>query len=95
VQVKYDAAEAQEEKGMRVALGVLRHAGIRCTPVKRSEKRAAMHNKFAVVDRKLVLTGSYNYTSAGTLSNDENLVSIRSEAVAEAFRRRFLALKDR
>jgi phosphatidylserine/phosphatidylglycerophosphate/cardiolipin synthase-like enzyme len=37
---------------------------------------AEMHSKFAVIDHKLLLMGSYNWTNLGSFFNDENLVII-------------------
>lgn len=33
-----------------------------------------MHNKFAIFDHKMVLTGSYNWTKSAALYNQENLI---------------------
>ena len=35
-----------------------------------------MHNKFAVIDDEIVLTGSFNWTSAAANNNQENLVVV-------------------
>ncbi len=32
-----------------------------------------MHNKFAIIDNNIVLTGSYNWTASASERNDENL----------------------
>jgi len=44
-----------------------------------------MHNKFIVIDRKKVLTGSFNYSSNADTKNDENLILIISEELAEKY----------
>lgn len=44
-----------------------------------------MHHKFMVVDRKVVLTGSYNWTRSAERYNRENLVRIEDLQLAEAF----------
>ena len=44
-----------------------------------------MHNKFTVIDRKKVLTGSFNYSKNGDTKNDENLVLIISKKIAEQY----------
>lgn len=41
-----------------------------------------LHHKFAILDGQTVLTGSYNWTTSGLRSNDENLLVIRSPEVA-------------
>jgi phosphatidylserine/phosphatidylglycerophosphate/cardiolipin synthase-like enzyme len=50
---------------------------------------ALMHHKFMVVDGGLVLTGSYNWSTAAEDRNDENIVIIRDRHVAEAFTQEF------
>lgn len=45
-------------------------------PVKVQNHQGLMHDKFVVIDKKKVITGSYNWTSNATYSNDENLVSL-------------------
>jgi cardiolipin hydrolase len=55
-----------------------------------------MHQKFAVIDRKLVFTGSYNWTHAADNFNDENLLLFRdASALAEEYRKTFLNLWGR
>ncbi len=57
--------------------------------LKRGSRGGLMHNKYAIVDGKVVLTGSFNWTRSAETRNDENLVIIRSEEVAERFERNF------
>ncbi|RKY59285.1 MAG: hypothetical protein DRP94_04000 [Candidatus Latescibacterota bacterium] len=40
------------------------------------EVQGHMHNKFAVIDGKVVITGSYNWTASAEHRNDENLLII-------------------
>ena len=55
-----------------------------------------MHQKFAVVDRKLVFTGSYNWTHSAENLNDENLLLFRDAGpLAEEYRRVFFQLWER
>jgi len=54
-----------------------------------------MHHKFALLDRKLVLTGSYNWTSASEERNYDNLLILRSAALVEAYRAEFAALWEK
>jgi phosphatidylserine/phosphatidylglycerophosphate/cardiolipin synthase-like enzyme len=55
-----------------------------------------MHQKFAVIDRKLVFTGSYNWTHSADNLNDENLLLFRDAGgLAEEYRKTFLNLWDR
>jgi phosphatidylserine/phosphatidylglycerophosphate/cardiolipin synthase-like enzyme len=55
-----------------------------------------MHQKFAVIDRKIVLAGSYNWTYAAESYNDENLLLFRDAGpLAEEYRKAFLRLWER
>lgn len=55
-----------------------------------------MHQKFAVIDRKVVLTGSYNWTASADRFNDENLLFFRDAGpLAEEYRREFFRLWDK
>ena len=62
-----------------------------------AEKEAGlMHQKFAVLNRSAVLTGSYNWTHAAERLNDENLLFLRDAGpLAEEYRRIFLQLWER
>jgi len=50
---------------------------------------ARFHQKYAVLDARLVVTGSYNWTVLGDIANHENLVILRQEAAARAFQENF------
>ena len=55
-----------------------------------------MHQKFAVIDRKTVFTGSYNWTHSAETANDENLLLFRDAGpLAEEYRQAFLRLWER
>ena len=43
------------------------------------------HNKVIVIDRRIVIGGSYNYTASAERRNAENVTFIESEAVAARF----------
>jgi len=88
VKLKFDERQADYE-GMKKALEKLRKAGVTCTPIKFSSRYAQMHDKFIIMDRQRVLTGSYNFTTTASRENYENLVLIESPKVAEEFARAF------
>ena len=55
-----------------------------------------MHQKFAVIDRKVIFAGSYNWTYSAETSNDENLLLFRDAGpLAEEYRKAFLRLWER
>ncbi len=51
-----------------------------------------MHNKFAVIDGKKVIAGSFNYTSAADTKNDEFFLVIESKKTAKEFTLEFQEL---
>jgi phosphatidylserine/phosphatidylglycerophosphate/cardiolipin synthase-like enzyme len=55
-----------------------------------------MHQKFAVIDRAVVFTGSYNWTHSADKFNDENLLLFRDAGpLAEEYRNTFFRLWER
>lgn len=67
-----DADEVQE----------LLRAGI---PVLGDRREGLMHHKFTIIDRKEVWTGSMNYTISDGYRNNNHLVRIQSEALAQNY----------
>ena len=54
-------------------------------PVFIDYRPAIAHNKVMIIDRRLVITGSYNFTSAADRRNAENVTFIESTDVAGRF----------
>jgi phosphatidylserine/phosphatidylglycerophosphate/cardiolipin synthase-like enzyme len=52
------------------------------------------HNKVIVIDRRVVIGGSYNYTASAERRNVENVTIIESEAVAARFLANWSARRD-
>jgi phosphatidylserine/phosphatidylglycerophosphate/cardiolipin synthase-like enzyme len=48
-------------------------------------KDGLMHNKVIIIDRKIVITGSYNFGKNAEETNDENVVIIHSSMIAEKY----------
>ncbi|MCR9246404.1 MAG: phospholipase D-like domain-containing protein [bacterium] len=48
-----------------------------------------MHHKFALFDREVLLTGSYNWTVSAARDNEENLVVTSSSGLVRAFQEQF------
>lgn len=59
-----------------------------------SSNNYIMHNKFAVIDNKIVITGSYNWTASAGERNDENLLVIDDESIIEKYQNLFINLWD-
>lgn len=53
-----------------------------------------MHNKFAIIDGKTLITGSFNWTLTAEERNEENLLIISDEATIEKYSERFKYLWD-
>ncbi|MBS7655176.1 phospholipase D family protein [Candidatus Bathyarchaeota archaeon] len=64
----------------------LKKAGIE---VKLDSNPALMHNKVAIIDGKIVITGSYNWSQNAETKNNENLLIIKSKGLAEVYELEF------
>ncbi|MHB8056200.1 MAG: phospholipase D family nuclease [Candidatus Aminicenantales bacterium] len=49
------------------------------------DKHAIAHNKIIIIDRSVVITGSFNFTKAAEEKNAENLLVIRSKDLAKTY----------
>lgn len=73
---------------------VKRVSGMR--PTTPEKEPGLMHQKFSVIDRKIVFTGSYNWTHSADNWNDENLLWFRDAGpLAEEYRKVFFQLWER
>jgi phosphatidylserine/phosphatidylglycerophosphate/cardiolipin synthase-like enzyme len=71
----------------------LQQAGVNLVGVVRDESIAAsMHTKFAIFDGQVVTTGSYNWETVSADDNAEDMLLIRSEALAAVYERMFAAV---
>lgn len=84
VRLLLDAAQADPEfvKGLREGKVDVRLV----TP---EAENARFHHKFCVLDGRIVLTGSYNWTFQGDASNHENVVRLRDATLAAKFTENF------
>jgi phosphatidylserine/phosphatidylglycerophosphate/cardiolipin synthase-like enzyme len=57
-----------------------------------SSNNYIMHNKFTIIDNRLLLTGSYNWTFSANNRNDENLLIIDDPETIEIFQNQFINL---
>jgi phosphatidylserine/phosphatidylglycerophosphate/cardiolipin synthase-like enzyme len=67
----------------------LQAEGLEVRRVTPRQPEARFHQKYAVLDAKIVVTGSYNWTVQGDIANHENVVILRHEAAARAFHEEF------
>ncbi len=57
--------------------------------------RGIMHHKVIVIDGRIVITGSFNFSRGADSVNDENIVIIESEEVARAYMDEFHRVRAR
>jgi phosphatidylserine/phosphatidylglycerophosphate/cardiolipin synthase-like enzyme len=95
VRLKYESKSHSDSEKMNDAIDYLEGKGVECTPIRMPDKEGIMHDKFTVIDRKRVLTGSFNYTSSASTVNYENLVLIESPAVAKRYIEEFEKIKSK
>ena len=60
----------------------LLHAGI---ATRIDDRHAIAHNKIMIIDGEIVITGSFDFTKNAEENNAENLLVIRSKALAETY----------
>lgn len=56
------------------ATPALQAAGVELRQVKKSSKVGKLHHKLMVVDDRLIIGGSFNYTGPANTTNDENII---------------------
>ena len=59
-----------------------------------SNKPKIMHNKFCVIDDKIIITGSYNWTYYAENKNWENIIAILNTNIASKYNSNFDLIKE-
>jgi phosphatidylserine/phosphatidylglycerophosphate/cardiolipin synthase-like enzyme len=67
-------------------LAYLQRLGI---PVRVDQSEFHMHHKFAIFDRRRLLTGSYNWTRSASESNEENFIVTSDPSLLRSFQQEF------
>ena len=62
-------------------------------PVYIDNNHRAAHNKVIIIDREMVITGSFNFTYAAEKKNAENILAVKSPTLAETYTENWLAHK--
>ena len=73
----------------------LRELAQRGIDVRDDSRSGLMHNKFAIIDRKNVWTGSWNFTVNGTYRNNNNILMLESADAVYAFQAEFDEMYER
>jgi phosphatidylserine/phosphatidylglycerophosphate/cardiolipin synthase-like enzyme len=78
--------EAQVSTNVGTAYDRFRLAGL---DVRLDGEPGLMHHKALIIDRRIVVVGSYNFTASAEKYNDENLLVIRDPEIAAQFLQEF------
>jgi phosphatidylserine/phosphatidylglycerophosphate/cardiolipin synthase-like enzyme len=63
-------------------------------PVKTDHSRYHMHNKFGIIDGRVAITGSFNWTYTATEHNQENLLATTNFTIVRQYQDEFNRLWD-
>ena len=74
--------EARNATGVGSEFGRLQQQGV---TVLKDGNCYTMHHKVIIIDRRVVITGSYNFTARAEGVNDENTLVIENPALAQAY----------
>lgn len=89
VQGIFETTGSQTEYSYYTPLKELRAANVR---VRQDGRSAVMHHKVFILDRELVIFGSFNFTNSANDENDENIVIVRDPDFAAQFSAEFDAV---
>lgn len=83
IRVLVDKRQSKEPKSL---VSLLVKGGI---SVRYGHQKGIMHNKFVVIDNKMLETGSFNYTNHATVANSENQIYLSTPQVVKRYHDRF------
>ena len=78
--------DRRQSKGEHSLVKTLIKGGIK---VRIGRQRGIMHNKFMIVDGKMLETGSFNYSNGAAENNAENQVYLAKPAILARYKERF------
>jgi phosphatidylserine/phosphatidylglycerophosphate/cardiolipin synthase-like enzyme len=84
-----DVAGVFETVGSETEAAELRTLLCRNVPVRQDGNPRFMHNKVIVIDERIVITGSMNYSTNAEVSNDENIIIIDNADIARLYLEEF------
>jgi len=84
-----DVAGVFEKVGSETEAAELRTLMCRSVPVKQDGNPGFLHHKVIVVDERIVITGSMNYSTNAEESNDENVIIIDNTEIARLYLQEF------
>ncbi|MEY2622446.1 MAG: hypothetical protein RIT26_2266 [Pseudomonadota bacterium] len=80
--------DEKSESTNKYVLALFKEAGV---TLRQDGAHAIAHNKVMVMDSEVVVTGSFNFTNAAETRNAENLLILRSQSLAQAYRDNWLS----
>ncbi|MGZ3775108.1 MAG: phospholipase D-like domain-containing protein [Pseudobdellovibrionaceae bacterium] len=78
--------DKRQAEGKRSLVSTLIKAGAN---VRYGKQRGIMHDKFTILDGKMLETGSFNYTNHASAANQENQIYLSTPSVVERYKVRF------
>lgn len=84
-----DVAGVFEKVGSETEAAELRTLMCRSVPVKQDGNPGFLHHKVIVVDERIVITGSMNYSTNAEENNDENVIIIDNAEIARLYLQEF------
>jgi phosphatidylserine/phosphatidylglycerophosphate/cardiolipin synthase-like enzyme len=88
-QAGVDVAGVFEKVGSETEAAELRTLMCRKLPVRQDGNPGFLHHKFIVVDERLLITGSMNYSTNAETNNDENVIIIDNADIARLYLQEF------
>ena len=88
-QAGVDVAGVFETVGSETDAAELKTLMCRNVPVKQDGNPSFMHHKLIVVDERIVITGSMNYSTNAEVNNDENVIIIDNADIARLYIQEF------
>jgi phosphatidylserine/phosphatidylglycerophosphate/cardiolipin synthase-like enzyme len=84
-----DVAGVFEKVGSETEFAELRTLHCASVPVRQDGNPSFLHHKLIVVDERIVITGSLNYSTSADESNDENVIIIDNPEIAALYIQEF------
>ena len=88
VQIRIITDQGQSED-LHSVIGTLLEDGFKVKLVKGKGRNGLMHNKFAIFDHRLLLTGSYNWTETAEHYNYENALFLQDKNLIKEYQNEF------
>jgi phosphatidylserine/phosphatidylglycerophosphate/cardiolipin synthase-like enzyme len=84
-----DVAGVFEKTGSETEASELKTLMCRKIPVRQDGNPSFLHDKVIVVDERIVITGSLNFSTNAEESNDENVIIIDNAEIARLYMQEF------